>query len=277
MTRSGLKPFLTDSARKTDRALQSILTTARATGTLKKALVYSLFPGGKRFRPALFMAAYQALRGKEEKAWRPAASLELAHTFTLLQDDLPPFDDDDYRRGKPTVHRKFSESTAILASDILLLLALRAIATSEFSSEIRGQGAVELADALGAAGVIGGQFDDLEIRTARLTISHLLEVNRRKTGALMKGASRLGATFAGATEDDIKALGHYGECVGMAFQIADDLADNQNEHRLRRSKISMGRLRKAADAYVEKAVGFARPYRSKTLDSLADFALHRTC
>lgn len=276
MTVSGLAAYLRHSAKETDRALKWILGAARVTGPLKEALGYSLFPGGKRFRPALFMAAYTALGGDEAKGWMPAASLELAHTFTLLQDDLPAFDNDDYRRGKPTVHKKFGESSAILVSDLLLLLAFRELATSEFGAETRARGAVELADALGAAGVIGGQHDDLRIEIPHLTLPQLLRINRRKTGALMKCAARLGAVFAGADDADIQRLGEYGENVGAAFQIADDLADKEDELRLCRSKVSIPALRRTAESYVRKAVALVQPIGSEHLTSLAEFALRRT-
>ena len=189
---------------------------------------HAVFPGGKRIRPLLTLMACRAAGGNEAAAMAPACSVELVHCYSLVHDDLPAMDDDDLRRGRATVHKAFDEGTAILAGDALLTFAFQLLAEN-CPAEIAAPAVCELARAAGAAGMVGGQMDDLlagqVLSDPAAQLLHLESLHARKTGALLLASIRLGAIVARAPADIREALDHYGHCVGLAFQIADDLLD----------------------------------------------------
>jgi geranylgeranyl diphosphate synthase type II len=198
--------------------------------TIHRAMRYSLFAGGKRIRPALCLAAAEAVTRDPDPspdALGAACALEMVHTYSLIHDDLPALDNDDLRRGRPTNHRVFGEAMAILAGDALLTLAFQVLAQlPDVSRERRSALVEELAMAAGTrGGMIGGQVHDLEGERQTPAAELLDRIHRAKTGALLRASVRLGAIVAGADDRAYTALSLYGEHVGLAFQIVDDLLD----------------------------------------------------
>ena len=196
-------------------------------GTVHSAMRYSLFAGGKRIRPLLAIAAAQAVSGAATGIESCACALELIHTYSLIHDDLPALDNDDFRRGRPTCHKVYGDAMAILAGDALLTLAFEVLAKMENVDASKRIDLVrELATASGTVGgMIGGQVNDIEGEGKRPT-AHLLEsIHRAKTGALLRASVRAGAIFAGASADQLAALTSFGEHIGLAFQIVDDILD----------------------------------------------------
>lgn len=194
--------------------------------TIHKAMRYSLFAGGKRIRPALCMAAAEAVTGSFECAIEPACALEMIHTYSLIHDDLPALDNDDLRRGRPTNHKVFGDAMAILAGDSLLTLAFQVLAQAPLTDSQRVKLVAELAVASGTVkGMIAGQVHDIEGERQKPTAELLDRIHRAKTGALLRASVRMGAIASAGSEAQIDALSRYGEHVGLAFQIVDDLLD----------------------------------------------------
>ncbi|MBV8731798.1 MAG: polyprenyl synthetase family protein [Acidobacteriia bacterium] len=199
-------------------------TTAPAT--IHRAMRYSLLAGGKRIRPILCMEAARTVSGTFCCALEAACALEMVHTYSLIHDDLPALDNDDYRRGKLTNHKVFGDAMAILAGDALLTLAFQVLAQLEAPPDRRARMIAELATAAGTVGgMIGGQVADLEGAGESPTAALLETIHRAKTGALLRASVRLGAIIAGANDAEYEALSCFGEHVGLAFQIVDDILD----------------------------------------------------
>jgi geranylgeranyl diphosphate synthase type II len=197
-----------------------------APETIHRAMRYSLFAGGKRIRPILCLEAARAVGCGSECVVAAACSLELIHTYSLIHDDLPSLDNDDYRRGKLTNHKVFGEAMAILAGDALLTLAFQVLAQLDTLPERKAGLVAELASAAGTVGgMIGGQVADLEGEGKPPEAALLETIHRAKTGALLRASLRMGAIFAGATEAQYEGLSCYGEHIGLAFQIVDDILD----------------------------------------------------
>lgn len=194
--------------------------------TIHRAMRYSLFAGGKRMRPLLAIAAANAVADFSPGVEAAACSLELIHTYSLIHDDLPALDNDDLRRGRATCHRVFGDAIAILAGDALLTLAFEVLARLETTAERRVLLVQELATASGTVGgMIAGQVNDLE-GEGKFPTAHLLDsIHRAKTGALIRASVRMGAIYAGANHHQLTALSEFGEHVGLAFQIVDDVLD----------------------------------------------------
>jgi geranylgeranyl diphosphate synthase type II len=231
-----IKKYLQEKKEIVDSALEKyFLNRPDSAGeavfpnSLHKAIQYSLFAGGKRIRPILSMAAFEAIGGRGDKILPFACALEMIHTYSLIHDDLPALDNDDYRRGKPTCHKVFGESIGILAGDALLTEAFKLMtdrAIQEFS--IRDGGSIldvinEVAQAAGMSGMVGGQVLDIESEGKEVDFPTLQYIHTHKTGALILVSVRVGAKLGGASEETLKALTHYGERIGLAFQIADDI------------------------------------------------------
>lgn len=210
-----------------DKGLDKYLPAESAEPkVIHKAMRYSVFSGGKRIRPVLALEAAKVCGGSIKKVLPAACAIELVHTFSLIHDDLPAMDDDDYRRGKPTCHKAFGESTAILAGDALLALALNVI-SKNMEPKIGLTAIRELSDALGTGGVIGGQVMDLEFQKKDLSENVLDQINRLKTSKLFEVSTKLGALVAGASQAKVRASADYGADIGMAFQIIDDILDQE--------------------------------------------------
>jgi geranylgeranyl diphosphate synthase, type II len=194
---------------------------------IHRAMRYSLFAGGKRVRPLLAIAAAEAVADAPLGIESAACPLELIHTYSLIHDDLPALDNDDVRRGRPTCHKVFGDAMAILAGDALLTLAFEVLAKlDDVSAERRIRLVAELATASGTVGgMIGGQVNDLEGEGKFPTANLLESIHRAKTGALLRASVRMGGIYAGATGRQLAALSSYGEHIGLAFQIVDDVLD----------------------------------------------------
>jgi farnesyl diphosphate synthase/geranylgeranyl diphosphate synthase type II len=198
-------------------------------GKQGEALAYALRTPGKRVRAALVISCYHALGGRASGIGGVAAAVETVHTYSLVHDDLPCMDDDDLRRGRPTTHRRFDIPTATLAGYLLVPVAARVLASAanelQLGAGTLGRMAQELFQAGGVEGMVGGQWLDLEAEHRTLSLTELIEVHRGKTGALIRAACTLGGSAAGATGRQIAGLSAYGEDIGLAFQIADDILD----------------------------------------------------
>jgi len=212
--------LLVEAAALAEAALDARLPgEAVEPARLHRAMRYAVFAGGKRLRPALVLLACRACGGRDETAAPALAAVELLHTYTLVHDDLPAMDDDDLRRGRPTCHKAFDEATAILAGDALQAAAFAATA------ELGAEAVAVLALAAGSLGVVGGQQDDLDAEGKPLDAALLERIHRRKTAALIRASCELGAIAGAATPEQRQALAAYGEALGLAFQIADDVLD----------------------------------------------------
>jgi geranylgeranyl diphosphate synthase type II len=192
---------------------------------LHSAMRYAVFSGGKRLRPLLALAAASCAGSDPEAALPGACAVELVHTYSLIHDDLPALDNDDLRRGRPTLHRAYGEALAILAGDALLTLAFETLAGGSVEPARRIEAQASLARAIGTSGMIGGQVDDLDPRGPGAPAERVESIHRRKTAALMGASARIGALLGGAPEADARALAEFGERLGLAFQIVDDLLD----------------------------------------------------
>ncbi|MDH5478358.1 MAG: polyprenyl synthetase family protein [Nitrospinota bacterium] len=235
-----LTQYFETIARQTEDWLDRLVPPENAyPPSIHQAMRYSLFAGGKRMRPMLAVAAYDAAgsHGPRDTVMPFAAALEIIHTYTLIHDDLPALDNDELRRGKPTCHVKFGEDTAILAGDALLTLAFRILADRELFAgapvETVCDLARETAEAIGSLGTIGGQVVDLEYENATEPDPAALEyIHTHKTGKLIALAAMGGGMLGGAREDQLRALTEYGRHVGLAFQIIDDILDVEGDEKL---------------------------------------------
>lgn len=201
---------------------------------LYESMKYSLMAGGKRLRPMLVLAVLEALDKPIERGVPYAAALEMIHTYSLIHDDLPAMDDDDLRRGKPTNHKVFGEATAILAGDALLTRAFAYIAEAYLErTDVTPSTTVkliaELGKRAGATGMVGGQMADIEGESKRLDLEQLEFIHRHKTGDLLIAALRGGGYLAEATDVQMEALTRYGVCIGLAFQIQDDILNVEGD------------------------------------------------
>ena len=187
---------------------------------LLEAMRYSLEAGGKRLRPALVLGACEMVCGDDAPALPAACALEMIHTYSLIHDDLPAMDNDDFRRGKPTSHKQFGEAVAILAGDALLTQAFY-----EISRSGNVQAVLELSEAAGAAGMVGGQYRDMKAEGRLLTLDELRVIHAGKTGALITVALRLGVLLGNGSEKALRVLTEYGHNLGLLFQITDDILD----------------------------------------------------
>lgn len=223
-----LDEYLENRRSLIDAALEKVVPSEREhPETIHRAMRHSLFGGGKRIRPILTIASAEAVEPRVNTVERAACSLELVHTYSLIHDDLPSLDNDDFRRGRPTCHKVFGEAMAILAGDALLTLAFRVLSDlSDVPGERRTRMVTELATGAGTVeGMIGGQVADLEAEGKQVDAAHLDYIHRSKTGALIRASVRIGAIYAGADRAQFEALSKYGTHIGLAFQIVDDILD----------------------------------------------------
>lgn len=223
-----LRSYLAAQAARAEAALERwVPSETTEPQTIHRAMRYSLFAGGKRIRPVLCMAAAEAVGTGPAGVEDAACTLEMIHTYSLIHDDLPALDNDDLRRGRPTNHKVFGEAMAILAGDSLLTLAFEVLGRLPHATETtRARLVTELATASGTVGgMIGGQVHDIEGERQPPTPELLERIHRAKTGALLRVSLRMGAIYAGASSEQLAALSAYGEHVGLAFQIVDDVLD----------------------------------------------------
>jgi geranylgeranyl diphosphate synthase type II len=225
-----IETYLRDRKNRIDSGLATFLPLERDyPPRLCEAIRYGVMGGGKRIRPILAMAAFDASGGKGDAILPFACALEFIHAYSLIHDDLPAMDDDDFRRGRPTVHRVFGEAVAILAGDALLAEAFRTMSRGALDHGITPDVAVEIvhdvAVAAGWRGLVGGQTVDIESEGRDIDLRTLEYIHRHKTGALILASLRTGARLSGISSEKLEAITRYGEKVGLAFQIADDVLD----------------------------------------------------
>ena len=222
-----LPPFFEEDRIAVDAALEQFLPQeSTRPASIHKAMRYSVLAGGKRIRPILCLETARIFAPDVTSALHPACAIEMIHTYSLIHDDLPALDNDDLRRGKPTCHKKFGEATAILAGDALLTLAFETIAATPVAPSQCVAIVKEMASAAGTInGMVGGQVADLEAEGHRVDPDMLEYIHRSKTAALIRASVTVGALCAGATDDDVARLRRFGETIGWAFQVTDDILD----------------------------------------------------
>src|SRR6185369_17776587 len=226
-----LKAYLKEQCQRVDEALERFLPKeTELPHSLHKAMRYSVFAGGKRVRPILMLAACQAVGGDTEQAIPTACAMEMIHTYSLIHDDLPAMDDDDFRRGNPTNHKVFGEAIAILAGDALLTEAFKLISDPRFCADAPAAARLavihEIATCAGSYGMVGGQVVDMESEgKPDIDLPTVQYIHTHKTGALIKASVVAGALLGGAAGAQLEAITRYGEAAGLAFQIADDILD----------------------------------------------------
>lgn len=289
-----LKQYIKEKATLIETELPKLLPPSHPSSQiLFDAMEYSLYAGGKRLRPVLLMAAADAVGGKGTDYLHVAACLEMIHTYSLIHDDLPAMDDDDYRRGKLTNHKVYGEAMAILAGDALLTAAFEtALAQPGVAAEVLLRTVREIASAAGAQGMVGGQAVDLLAEGKVLDMATLEFMHQAKTGALFRAAIRAGAILAGACEEDLARLTTYAIQFGLAFQITDDILDvtgdqeaigkpvGSDEKNNKATYVTIYGLEQAktmARQAVDKAVASLEPYGSNAviLREMAQYLLTR--
>lgn len=225
-----IKTYLAKKKDIVDKSLEKLVPPSTAfPPSVHEAIRYSLFAGGKRVRPILVIAAAEALGASTSDLLPFAGALELIHTYSLIHDDLPAMDDDDFRRGRATCHKVYGETIAILAGDGLLNMAFEVLSDSRRLKAVSAQRLVaiikEISTASGVYGMVGGQVVDIESEGKDIDFPTLEYIHTHKTGALIRASVRTGALYAKASKKQFSALTHYGELVGLAFQIVDDILD----------------------------------------------------
>ncbi|HSB32064.1 MAG TPA: farnesyl diphosphate synthase [Candidatus Sulfobium mesophilum] len=228
-----LKKYLKEKKEAVDTFFRDYFKEQRRPVVLQEAMLYSLFAGGKRVRPILAMAAYEACGGSAANILPYASSLELIHTYSLIHDDLPAMDDDDLRRGKPTSHKVYGEAVAILAGDALLTEAFCILSDPSYGSGISEKDLLnasrEIAVAAGYQGMVAGQVQDILSENAEADADTLQFIHRHKTAALICASAKVGGILAGGGADIMEALTSYGENIGHAFQVIDDILDVEGD------------------------------------------------
>ena len=289
-----LEQFLASSTASVNDALDAFLPPEKAKpATIHKSMRYSLFAGGKRMRPALTLAAAAACGGHEADALPLACAVECIHTYSLVHDDLPAMDNDDYRRGKLTNHKVFGEGIAVLAGDALLTQAFEIAAQAKAWPRYSHQQIIlEIAQASGSLQLIAGQVADLEGEGKKTSVEQLRYIHERKTSALLCCSVRLGGMSANCSPAQLKALTDFGYHVGLAFQVIDDILDvTQTSEQLGKtagkdtvaqkatypSIVGLEKSRKIATQLTNKAFAALKIFKgkAKALEGLAGFLLKR--
>ncbi len=219
------KKYFEKTRKEIDTALDKNLPKGK--DMLSKAMRYSVFAGGKRLRPILVIATAQMLSAKKGEAILPACAIELVHNFTLIHDDLPCMDNDDYRRGRLALHRAYNEAVAVLTGDALLNFAFAILVKRNvmLSPSIRIRLIQELSNALGTEGLVAGQMKEMSFRGKELNLSTIEDIYMKKTAALISGAVRIGAIIGRANKKELSLLTNYGKNIGLAFQLTDDILE----------------------------------------------------
>ena len=210
-----------------------LLIQGQPSQRIVEAMTYSVMAGGKRLRPILCMAAAEAVGGDSRYVLPAGCAIEMIHTYSLIHDDLPAMDDDDLRRGKPTCHVAFGEATALLAGDALLTLAFQVLSSFDSDERIPASKRIEIINiisiAAGHSGMIEGQMRDMASEGTPLSVEELKELHARKTGALIEASTRSGAVLGGGTTHQIETLSSYARCIGLAFQVRDDVLNVEGD------------------------------------------------
>jgi len=280
--------------KKVDAALNRFLPSLTTKPkTIHEAMRYSIFAGGKRLRPVICLASAEVLRGKPDDALPLACAVECIHTYSLIHDDLPAMDNDDFRRGKPTSHKVYGEGIAVLAGDALLTIAFEMAASCKGWSRYSHAAVIhELAVAAGSQKLIAGQVADLEGEGKKINPAELRYIHENKTAALIASSIRLGAMSANATPKQLDRLTDFGESLGLAFQVIDDILDcTQTTEKLGKSAgkdiaaqkatypalLGLDKAKKEADRLTARARAALKPFGKDAapLEAIADFLLKR--
>lgn len=280
--------------KKVDAALNRYLPPAGTKpSTIHKAMRYSIFAGGKRLRPVICLATAEVLKGKPDAALPLACAVECIHTYSLIHDDLPCMDNDDFRRGKPTSHKVFGEAMAVLAGDALLTIAFEMTAAAKGWPRYSHQALVkEVAYAAGSQALIAGQVADAEGEGKKISPAELRYIHLNKTAALITTSIRLGAMSANATSKQLAQLTEFGHSLGLAFQVIDDILDvTQTTEKLGKSAgkdvkaqkatypalLGLEKAKKEADRLTAKARAALKPFgkNARPLEAIADYLLRR--
>jgi geranylgeranyl diphosphate synthase type II len=297
-----LHSYFQSRCKMVDKALNQYLDTTKSDPEIiHEAMRYSIFAGGKRLRPVLVLAAAECCGAKPESVLPTAAAMELVHTYSLVHDDLPAMDDDDLRRGRPTSHKVYGEAIAILAGDALLTKAFELISKN---AKIRGVSIKSIPEVVGLIshgagtfGMIGGQVVDIQMEGGKWQKSNgrapeiLSYIHKHKTAALIRTSLQAGALLAGASAKEVAAFGVYGEKIGLAFQIADDVldivadkkklgkqgSDRENKKLTYVALYGLEESRKKAQSLIEEAKNALKPFgkRAQVLKQLANYIVDR--
>jgi geranylgeranyl diphosphate synthase type II len=286
--------YWTVRQKKVDAALNRLLPSARTKPrTIHQAMRYSIFAGGKRLRPVICLAAAEVLSGKNDDAIPLACAVECIHTYSLIHDDLPSMDNDDFRRGKPTSHKVYGEGIAVLAGDALLTIAFEMAASCRAWPRYTHADVIhELAVASGSQKLIAGQVADLEGEGKKISPAQLRYIHENKTAALIVSSIRLGAMSANATPKQLAGLTDFGESLGLAFQVIDDILDvTQTTEKLGKSAgkdiaaqkatypalLGLEKAKKEADRLTARARAALKPFGTNAapLAAIADYLLKR--
>lgn len=272
--------------------MQEYLSDSEIPSEMQKAMSYSVFAGGKRLRPALLLATCELFGGKKEKAIPFACAIEFIHTYSLIHDDLPALDNDDYRRGRLTSHKVFGEDMAILAGDALLSYAFE-IMINACQDKNTIDAARYIAYAAGAKGMVAGQWVDVSSNGKKIDEEKMKYIHMNKTAAMIKGAIKAGAVCADADEKDVLNMAEYADAIGYTFQIVDDILDVEGDEEKLGKKTGSDALndkttfvtlygidgaKDKAKEYTEKAISLIRQYGDKSafFEELAEYLLIRT-
>jgi len=289
-----LPPFFEQDRLAVEAHLEKLLPpeTVRPA-IIHQAMRYSVFAGGKRVRPILCMESARIFSNDVRPALYPGCAIEFIHSYSLIHDDLPALDNDDLRRGKPTCHKKFGEATAILAGDALLTLAFEVIGATPVSAERRVATLTEIATAAGTVnGMVGGQVADLAATGKQADAETLEYIHRSKTAALIRASVTAGALSAGAPDEDVVRLRRFGETIGWAFQVTDDILDVEESSAalgktagkdIAQQKTTypalygLERSHEIANELASKAIAELQPYgaRAEQVRAIAEFLIHR--
>jgi len=281
------KKYLEDKRNIIDKALDKYLPSEeKPPSIIHKAMRYSVFGGGKRIRPILTLAAAELFGKDTESVIKAACGIELIHTFSLIHDDLPCIDNDDFRRGKPSNHKVFGESIALLAGDALLVSGFDLIIKNSDVKEIKKQSILkllkEISFYIGTENMLGGQAEDVTLKSENTTKADLTNLYMKKTAALLCFSIRTGAILSGAKQRQLKALNKYGENIGLAFQIIDDMLDIMQDQRdvgkpTYTNQYGIKESRNESERLINEAKGFLKIFNNEAdiLRSLADYLLTR--
>jgi len=272
-----LPSFFEEDIQAVDAALERLLPPENnPPASIHQAMRYSVFAGGKRIRPILCLEIVRIFDSPIEAALHPACALEFIHTYSLIHDDLPALDNDDLRRGKPTCHKKFGEAIAILAGDALLTLAFETIGAAPMAADRRAAILTEVAKSAGTVdGMVGGQVADVEAEGRQVGPEMLEYIHRSKTAALIRASVLSGALSAGAGDEDLVRLRRFGEKIGWAFQVTDDILDvEESSAALGKTAGKDAAQHKATYPAVfglEKSHQFARDLANEAIAQLASY------
>lgn len=282
------KKYLENKKNIIEKALDEyLLPEEKPPSIIHKAMRYSVFSGGKRLRPILTFAAAELLGKDAENVTKTACGIELIHTFSLIHDDLPCMDNDDFRRGKPSNHKVFGEAIALLAGDALLVSGFDLIIKNSEVKEIKKQSILklikEMSFYIGTENMLGGQVEDINLKNEDITKEGLTDLYMKKTAALICLSVRAGAILSGADQRQLKALTRYGEKIGLAFQIIDDTLDIMQDQRdtggkpTYANKYGIKESRRESERLIKEAKDSLEIFNHKAerLKGLADYLLTR--